>query len=423
MTKRQLGVGLKINITPKEVVDLDANILTLSNEVDDATFKNHINNRASKTGFKDEIIDAFVKNHGTKKDSITIEKFKDEKFKDENSKSTNRNSHFIITHKEEKWQWHAKSAIHGKHFSLGTPFNEFAHYKLNEHLGIGPRCHGFVSKEGVVMILTEDLNFRSLKGANKEVSFSDNEKSNELESLPGREQDSVHRCVAQITINLLSLLDIEKNPGNTGFKSSHEIGNEKDRKQKLFIVDFTLNSFENWSFDIKAYADSLALILKPPSQQPLSEQPLSQQPLSQQPLSQQPKNIFKFEESPEVIGKALIKLFLDDDGEIKKFENDIEKAFKKSRELLSPYKIEDTNTDYKIPHLEALTTQEGRLLKRLNIFLGNNVIRTFLEEAGRKIKEKKLEKTTAETPPNDLSPADNSHRQLSKPREPSLNLQ
>ena len=253
------------------------------------------------------------------------------------------------------------------------------------------------------MILTEDLNFRSLKGANKEVSFSDNEKSNELESLPGREQDSVHRCVAQITINLLSLLDIEKNPGNTGFKSSHEIGNEKDRKQKLFIVDFTLNSFENWSFDINAYADSLALILKP--------------------LSEQPKNIFKFEESPEVIGKALIKLFLDDDGEIKKFENDIEKAFKKSRELLSPYKIEDTNTDYKIPHLEALTTQEGRLLKRLNIFLGNNVIRTFLEEAGRKIKEKKLEKTTAETPPNDLSPADNSHRQLSKPREPSLNLQ
>ena len=275
-------------------------------------------------------------------------------------------------------------------------------------MGIGPRCHGFVSKEGVVMILTEDLNFRSLKGANKEVSFSDNEKSNELESLPGREQDSVHRCVAQITINLLSLLDIEKNPGNTGFKSSHEIGNEKDRKQKLFIVDFTLNSFENWSFDINAYADSLALILKP---------------LSQQPLSEQPKNIFKFEESPEVIGKALIKLFLDDDGEIKKFENDIEKAFKKSRELLSPYKIEDTNTDYKIPHLEALKTQEVRLLKRLNIFLGNNVIRTFLEEAGRKIKEKKLEKTTAETPPNDLSPADNSHRQLSKPREPSLNLQ
>ena len=395
---------------------LNSNILTLSEDVNDATFKNQVNNRASKTEFKDEIVNAFVANHGAKKDSITIKKFKGE--------GTNRNSHFIIDYEGKKW--HAKPALHGKDYSLGTPFNEFAHYKLNEHLGIGPRCYGFVSKEGVVMILTEDLNDRSLNGGmNKKVSFSDNVNSKEkLESIPNREQDSVHRCKAKIAINLLSLLDIENNPGNTGFKSSRV--NDAEIKEKLFIVDFTLNAYEKWPFDIKAYADSLARILKP-----------SSEPSSKQPENQTiPKNIFKYKESPEVIGAALKKLFLDDDGEIKKFEDSIKKAFKESRTLLESYNIEDPKTgdtetinkDFKEPHLLALKQQENKLLERLNTFLENEALKAFLNEArpnhsAEQIAKKKLKEENFErTPSKYLSSTNTSHTQLSETEQPGPSL-
>ena len=410
MTKQSSRFGnLQLTIPDKELPKLtvetsrkegasllNSNILTLSEDVNDATFKNQVNNRASKTEFKDEIVNAFVANHGAKKDSITIKKFEGE--------GTNRNSHFIIDY--EKKKWHAKPALHGKDYSLGTPFNEFAHYKLNEHLGIGPRCYGFVSKEGVVMILTEDLNDRSLNGGmNKKVSFSDNVNSKEkLESIPNREQDSVNRCKAQIAINLLSLLDIENNPGNTGFKSSRV--NDAEIKEKLFIVDFTLNAYEKWPFDIKAYADSLARILKP-----------SSEPSSKQPENQTiPKNIFKYKESPEVTGAALKKLFLDDDGEIKKFETDIKKAFEESRTLLGSYKIEDPKTgdtetinkDFKEPHLLALKQQENKLLESLNTFLENEAIRTFLKEAGPKHREEQLEKKKIKTKKSSTEEAESS---------------
>ena len=169
-------------------LQLNTNILELLRELDDDKIKTQVSNRVQNTGFTDEIIDAFVKNHGAEKGSINIENFKG------TTEGSNRNSHFIIDYEGKKW--HAKSALHGKDYSLETPFNEFAHYKLNEHLGIGPRCYGFVSKDGVLMILTEDLNFRSLNGGmNKKVSFSDNvNKKEKLESIPNREQDSVHLC-------------------------------------------------------------------------------------------------------------------------------------------------------------------------------------------------------------------------------------
>ena len=169
-------------------LQLNTNILELLGELADDKIIIQVTNRASKDEFPDEIKDAFVKNHGAEKGSINIEKFKG------TTAGANRNSHFIINYEGKKW--HAKSALHGKDYSLETPFNEFAHYKLNEHLGIGPRCYGFVSKDGVLMILTEDLNFRSLNGGmNKVVSFSDNvNKKEKLESIPNREQDSVHLC-------------------------------------------------------------------------------------------------------------------------------------------------------------------------------------------------------------------------------------
>ena len=389
---------------------LASNVLKLLENLDDDKIRIQVANRVQNTGFTDEIRDAFVANHGAKKDSITIENYV--------GVGAHRNSHFIINYEEKKW--HAKPALHGKNYSLGTPFNEFAHYKLNEYLGIGPRSYGFVSKEGVVMILTEDLNYRSLNGGiNKEVSFSDfSDKvtgEEKLKSIPNRDQDSVHRCVAQIAINLLSLSDIENNPGNTGIKSSKI--NDDQIKEKLFIVDFTLNDYyiERPFLDIKTYADSLALILKPSSKKPLSE-----------PLSKKDKDPITpiFKESPEVIGAALKKLFLDDNGEIKKFENNIIKAFGEAGELLGSYKIEDpktgdtetVNEDFKEPNLSALTAQKVKLLESLNTFLENEVIITFLKEAGPKHKEEQLEKskikTKTLTPKTDVYPTNSSGQSI-----------
>ena len=440
----------KLTLTPSREesviannLQLSTNILELPKELDDEKIKIQVTNRASKDEFTVEIKDAFVKNHGAEKGSINIEKFKG------TTEGANRNSHFIINYEGKKW--HAKPAIHGKDYSLGTPFNEFAHYKLNEHLGLGPRCYGFVSKDGVLMILTEDLNYRSLNGGmNKVVSFSDNvNKEEKLESIPNREQDSVHLCEAEIAIILSSLFDIKDNPGNTGFKSSRV--NDAKIKEKLFIVDFTLllnvpmSDLLVHTVDIKTYAERLAQILKP-SSEPSSEKPENQKI---------PKIIFKYKESPEVIGAALKKLFLDDDGEIKKFETDIKKAFKEARELLGSYKIEDKNVnktedpktgdtetedpktgdtetvneDFKNPHLKALKKQENKLLKSLNTFLENEAIRTFLKEAGPKHKEEQIEKKKLKeaklerkTPDTDLSPADNSHTQLSETQQPGPSL-
>ncbi len=433
LKKRALTVNTSRAVDDK-ILESSTNILQLLEKLDDDKIKIQVNTHASKPEFKDEIVDAFVANHGAKKDSITIDTFDGEGF--------NRNSHFIINYEGKKW--HAKPALHGKDFSLGTPLNEFAHYKLNEHLGIGPRCYGFVSKEGVVMILTEDLNYRSLNGGmNKKVSFSNNvNKKEKLESIPNREQDSVHRCKAEIAINLLSLFDIKDSPGNTGFKSSRV--NDAEIKEKLFILDFILNTYNpEEPIDMKTYAESLARILKPSSEKPLSE------PSSDQPGNQTiPKNIFKYKESPEVIGTALKKLFLDDDGEIKKFETDIKKAFKESRTLLESYNIEDknvkktqdpktedpktgdtetTNGDFKEPHLLALKQQENKLLERLNTFLENEALKAFLNEArpnhsAEQIAKKKLKEENFERTPSKYLSSATSHTQLSETEQPGPSL-
>jgi hypothetical protein len=367
------------------------NVLLLGEDTDDKDYKRQVSNRTFDDGFMDEIKNAFSTKHHTK-ESIAIEKFE--------GGGVHKYSHFIITYDEKKW--HAKPALHGIGNNLGTQFNEFAHYKLNEFLKIGPRCYGFLSKKGVLMILTEDVNDRSLKGINKIVSFSDDDLGISL-----RTRDKVHLFATQIAINLLSLSDLDKKPGrssNIGFKISYEKENPNEKKVKPIIVDFTiLDSNDSKSTDMKSYAESLARILEF--------------------QSEQPKNIFKFKESPEVIKMALIKLFLDDDGEIKKFENDIKKAFKESRKLLESYKIEDIENkdeDFKKPHSDGLQKQENRLLERLNIFLENNVIRDFLKEEGKKIKEEKFSKQGTESnPPTDVSPTNSSGKSIGSEDEHS----
>lgn len=103
---------------------------------------------------------------------------------------------------------------------MGSKFNEIAFYKLNENLKIGPKCDAFVSRIGILMICTEDLNHRSLGNAKgKTISFKDNEFDKAIvDKIPDREQDSVHRCVSEIAINLLSYADVQRNYSNTGFK-------------------------------------------------------------------------------------------------------------------------------------------------------------------------------------------------------------
>jgi len=170
----------------------------------------------------------------------------------------------------------------------------------------------------------------------------------------------------------------------------------------------------------------LARILKP-----------SSEPSSKQPENQTiPKNIFKYKESPEVIGAALKKLFLDDDGEIKKFEDSIKKAFKESRTLLESYNIEDPKTgdtetinkDFKEPHLLALKQQENKLLERLNTFLENEALKAFLNEArpnhsAEQIAKKKLKEENFErTPSKYLSSTNTSHTQLSETEQPGPSL-
>ena len=112
--------NLKVTPLREESVDannseLNTNILKLLGKLDDEKIKIQVTNRASKDEFTNEIKDAFVKNHGAEKGLIKIENFKG------TTPGANRNSHFIIDY--EKKEWHAKSALHGKDYSLETPFN------------------------------------------------------------------------------------------------------------------------------------------------------------------------------------------------------------------------------------------------------------------------------------------------------------
>lgn len=401
-TLREGGSRKKVQIYIPLGQTRHPNLDELDNILDEI-MKLAVESSVSKPGFKDEIIDFFAK-----KNKINSEQFQIEEFK---GKGTNALGHFILTYKEKKW--HAKPVLHGPGISCGTKFNEFAHYKLNESLGIGPRCYGFVSNEGVTMIFTEDLEFRSLgeevKGKEfikKKITFQDNTHfKNKCDTIPERHGENVNRCVIELVINLFQYKDVQNNLGNTGFKIS-------DKKEKPFIVDFTLkdqNPLAIGKNEIEIYAKEFENIL------------VDNKESSNKEFH---KNIFAYKRDAEVIKGALKKLFLDDNGEIKKFENDIKKAFGEARELLKTRELKmDASLSEK--HANALNTQEKQRLDIINTFLENEVIRTFLKEAGpqhkeeqlekKKIKEKKFsqqEQETKSSPRTDVSPTNSTGQSI-----------
>ena len=224
---------------------------------------------------------------------------------------------------------------------------------------------GFVSKDGVVMIFTEDLNFRSLgeeaKGkefTRKKIAFQDNTRFKiKCDTIPERHGENVNRCAIELVIDLFQYKDVQNNLGNTGFKIS-------DEKEKPFIIDFTLrdeNPVAIGRKEIETYAKEFENIL------------VKNEESSNKEFH---KNIFAYNRDAEVIKGTLKKLFLDDNGEIKKFENDIKKSFEEARELLKSCEMEmDTSLSEK--HANALDTLEKERLEMINIFLENNFIRTF----------------------------------------------
>ena len=73
----------------------------------------------------------------------------------------------------------------------------------------------------------------------------------------------------------------------------------------------------------------------------------------------------------------------------------------------------EMDTSLSEKHANALDTLEKERLEMINIFLENNFIRTFLEEAGKKIKEEKFSKQKTESsPPTNVSPTNSSGKSI-----------
>ena len=272
---------------------------------------------------------------------------------------------------------------------MGSKFNEIAFYKLNENLKIGPKSDAFVSRIGILMICTEDLNFRSVGNAqDKTISFKDNEfeivhQPHIVDAIPTRDRDNVHRFATELAINLLSYADVQRNYSNTGFKITRKIiddGSEQ-LKEKPFIIDFRLSN-EGDLFDkygdyrinqlekIREYAQKIASHLDSGSEK-----------------EEIPTDIFKFnQEDPQIIKDALKKLFLTENGDITKFDEAISNAFDFAISLAKNSGMSDRNLSDNITNIEI---QKQKTILHVNTFLENPKIISFLEEEGRKIKVEK----------------------------------
>lgn len=323
-----------------------------------------------------EIVEWFAQQNKVEGKSLKIRKL-------DSKKGINADYHYIITHDEK--EYHVKPALHGIGFSLGLKFNEIAFYKLNESLKIGPKSDAFVSSIGILMICTEDLNYRSLGNAqDKTISFKDNEfEKAKIDEIPERDRDSVHRCVSEIAINLLFYADVQRNYSNTGFKITRKIiddGSER-RKEKPFIIDFRLSNegdlcdkYGDYRINqlekIREYAQKIASHLDSGSEK-----------------EEIPTDIFKFnQEDPQIIKDALKKLFLTENGDITKFDEAISDAFDFAISLAKNSGMSDRNLSDNITNIEI---QKQKTILHHKAFLENPIIMNFLEEEGRKIKAEK----------------------------------
>ena len=271
---------------------------------------------------------------------------------------------------------------------MGSKFNEIAFYKLNENLKIGPKCDAFVSRIGILMICTEDLNFRSVGNAqDKAISFKDNEfeivhQPHIVDAIPTRDRDNVHRFATELAINLLSYADVQRNYSNTGFKITRKITDDgsEQLKEKPFIIDFRLSNegdltdkYGDFRIDqlekIKEYADIIASHLN-----------------SDPEKKEIPTDIFKFKDDPQIIKDALKKLFLAEDGDLNKFHEAISNAFGFAISLARESGMSEQNLRDNIANINK---QKNKIELHVNVFLENPKIISFLEEEGRKIKAEK----------------------------------
>ena len=358
-------VQTEIDVAPSRALD--------SVSIEDHAAKNII--KYNNEGLSSEIVDWFVQQHKVDRESLKIEKLK-------SKKGINADYHYIITH--DKKEYHIKPALHGVGLSLGSKFNEIAFYKLNENLKIGPKSDAFVSRIGILMICTEDLNHRSLGNAQgKTISFKDNEFENaKIKKIPERDRDSVHRFATELAINLLSYADVQRNYSNTGFKITRKITDDglEQRKEKPFIIDFRLSNegdltdkYEFYRVDqlekIKEYADIIASHLN-----------------SDPEKKEIPIDIFKFKDDPQIIKDALKKLFLTEDGDLNKFHEAISNAFDFAISLARESRMSERDLSDNITNIEI---QKQKTILHVNTFLENPKIISFLEEEGRKIKAEK----------------------------------
>jgi hypothetical protein len=303
--------------------------------------------------------------------------------------SHNCESHKIVICGDKKF--HFKPTFQCQGTNAGSKFNELFYYKMCEHLGIGPQCHGIIMEDsGALFILTEDLSTRNLKGSLKEISFATRKQDMEkYRALPSRDTDNIHRVALNLAISLMDLDDLEFNKGNIGIKTSRNI-ETSETKEKIFLVDFTIRekfgifiSDESMKDYIKSIADLIRILN--------TDGPIPDKIISDFFI---PSSL-----TQNSLKTAIQKLFIDDEGNPTKMLDAIDKSYNYSLSLLdeTTYQTRDglTLDQDKAIHREALEQRVAKQRKIIEEFLQIPEVKHCLEEKSREIKLKKAIQQTS----------------------------
>jgi len=297
--------------------------------------------------------------------------------------SHNYASHKIVICGDKKF--HFKPAFQCQGTNAGSKYNELFYYKMCEHLGIGPQCHGIIMEDsGALFILTEDLSTRNLKGSLKEISFATRKQDMEkYRALPSRDTDNIHRVALNLAISLMDLDDLEFNQGNIGIKTSRSI-EASETKEKIFLVDFTIRekfgiftSDESMKDYIKSIADLIRILN------------------TDGPIQDKIKSDFFIPSSltQDSLKTAIQKLFIDDEGNPTKMLDAIDKSYSYSLSLLdeTTYQTRDglTLEQDKAIHRQALEQRVAKQRQIIQSFMQIPEVKQCLEEKSREIKLKR----------------------------------
>jgi hypothetical protein len=303
--------------------------------------------------------------------------------------SHNYASHKIVICGDKKF--HFKPTFQCQGTNAGSKFNELFYYKMCEHLGIGPQCHGIIMEDsGALFILTEDLSTRNLKGSSKEISFSTRKQDTEkYKALPSRDTDNIHRVALNLAISLMDLDDLEFNKGNIGIKTSRNI-ETSETKEKIFLVDFTIRekfgifiSDESMKDYIKSIADLIRILN--------TDGPIPAQIISDFFI---PSSL-----TQDSLKTAIQKLFIDEEGNPTKMLDAIDKSYNYSLSLIdeTTYQTRDglTLEQDKAIHRKALLERVTKQKEIIQSFMQIPEVKHCLEEKSREIKLKKAIQQTS----------------------------